>query len=381
MSTLTLFSILSFLFASMVSLAQAATQVILPLYAYPTESEWTIVESSLAEYPAMDFLIIINPSNGPETSSPNSDWQTGITKLKSYSNCQIIGYVATQDTGRAISDVESDVDMYAAWPASIRVAGIFFDEVTLNDVSYYSTLASYAKSKLSPGIVVLNPGSVGATEYFSFSQVMVYEDTYDNYIGGNVPGPPAGTEGASSIIIYSMPDSTDAFSNLLSTFVSSGYAAVYLTDDPATYQSLGNTWGSFCNLMKSAVGGSSSSSPALPPPPPPMTTTPSDPAPPATTDGSTPDNLTPPPSYAPVGDTSTPPATEDTTPTTTSTDSTPTDDSTPSAPETTDDTVDDDAEDDGDDDDSPAPSSSPPFPIPSHHRHPHHGWHRHEHRN
>ena len=376
----------------MASLAQAATQVILPLYAYPTDSEWTIVESSLAEYPAIDFLIIINPSNGPETSSPNSDWQTGITKLKSYGNCQIIGYIPTQDTGRAISEVESDVDMYAAWPASIRVSGIFFDEVTLNDVSYYSTLSSYAKSKLSPGIVVLNPGSVAATEYFSFSQVMVYEDTYDNYIGGKVPGPPAGTEGASSIIIYSMPDSTDAFSTLLSTFVSSGYAAVYLTDDPATYQSLGNTWGSFCNLMKSAVGDSSSSSPALPPPPPPMTTTPSDPAPPATTDDST-----PPPSYAPVDDPSTPPPTEDTTPATTSTDPTPTDDSTPSAPETTDDAGDDDVEDDGDDEDegddeddgddeedSPAPSLSPasfpPFPRPSHHRHPHHGWHRHEHR-
>src|SRR5580704_12978209 len=126
--------------ALMAAFAQAATQIIVPLYAYPTDQEWSIVQSSLAEYPNIDFLLIINPSNGPETSNPNSDWTSGIAKLRAHSNVHILGYIDTQFSGRDVSDVECDISTYAAWPAASRVDGIFLDEVSQNDVSYYQSL-------------------------------------------------------------------------------------------------------------------------------------------------------------------------------------------------------------------------------------------------
>jgi hypothetical protein len=376
MSRFSLFTILSFSIALMASLAQAATQVIVPLYAYPTDQEWTIMESTLAQYSNVEFLVIINPSNGPESSSLNSDWQTGIGKLKSYSNCQIIGYVLTNDGGRATSDVESDVNMYAAWPASYGVDGIFLDEVAVNDVSYYSTISSYIKSKISPGIVVLNPGTLGATEYFDFAQVVIFEDTYSSFSSQNVPGPPSGAAAASAIIINTMPDSESTFSSLIASFISAGYGSIYLTDDPATYQNLGSSWNTFCGLMSSAVGGSST----------PAATTESDP--PASSPSSSSTPVTTSTSHAPAQHEANTTPEDDTTPVvTTTTSSTPTTDptnpdSSPTAhPETVnDDTADDDDDDDddGDDDDvTPTPGSSwTPHSRPHHH---YHGW-GHKHR-
>ena len=393
MNTLSIFTILSFFLALMASLAQAATQVIVPLYAYATDPEWSTVESSLAQYPGIDFIIIINPSNGPESSSLNSDWSTAIAKLKSYANCQVIGYSLTNFGERAISDVESDINMYAAWPSSYAVDGIFLDEVSTNDVSYYNTLASYVKSKISPGIVVLNPGALTATEYFDFATVVIFEDTYETYTSQSVPGPPAGAAGASSIIINTMPDSESDFSSLISEFISGGYGSVYLTDDPATYQTLGNYWGTFCDLMSSAVGSSgTTSTPAAStpynPPAAPSSSSSTSANTPSTSEDTTPEYYVAPPESdntdsSPTTTTSTDPTPADTTDgtevvTTTTSDPTPTDpeEDVVIETETSDDNGDweDDNSDDSDDDDDSDPSPSPSWLPHSRPHHHHHGW-------
>jgi Spherulation-specific family 4 len=291
--------------ALMAQYAQAATQIIVPFYAYPTEQEWSIMEASLVQFPGIEFLLIINPSNGPETSNPNSDWVTGITTLRQHGNVKIIGYVNTDMTGVSTSEVENEVSTYAAWPSNIRPDGIFFDMVAENDVSYYQTISAFVKSTIANGIVVLNPGTLASSEYFGFvDQVMIYESSYSEYHGP--PNPGAGAFGGSSIIIYAVPDDSSTFSSLVSTFVSGGYGSLYLTSDPATYQTLGNTWATFCQLMHSHVGGGSSPPPTDPAPA--IATTPQDVAPASTSSpADTPAPPNDPPESPPPEDDSTDP--------------------------------------------------------------------------
>jgi Spherulation-specific family 4 len=232
-----------------------ATQVLLPLYSDPSSSEWSSVESTLANYPNVDFILIINPDNGPG-SSLSSDWANAVSALKSYSNALVVGYVDTGDTSRSTSEVEDDVSAYAAWPTACRPSGIFFDDVTTDDVSYYSTVAAFVTSQISDATVLLNPGAPASSGYFDFAdQVVIYENSYSNYNsedGATIPGVSASQL---SIIIYSVPTSGDTLGNLVSTFLTAGYGSIYLTDADDSYDSLGSDWDTFCTLMSSTNSG------------------------------------------------------------------------------------------------------------------------------
>lgn len=92
-----------------------AAQVVLPLYSAPGSSEWSGLESALGTYPDLEFIVIINPSNGPGSSlaSDGSDWQSALATLNSYNNVMVLGYVYTNFTERAINDVKEDIATYA----------------------------------------------------------------------------------------------------------------------------------------------------------------------------------------------------------------------------------------------------------------------------
>jgi hypothetical protein len=247
-----------------------ATKIIVPLYSYPTDPEWATFESSVAQYPALDFLVVINPSNGPGSATPDPDFVTGINKLKSYPNVNIIGYILTSYGAEDLSDISDQVSMYASWPSDVRVSGIFFDEIAEDNVPYYTFVADSVRSAISNSLVVFNPGTTCSTAYFEFvDEVMIFEDSYPDYGGSNVPSTNLPT-GQSSILIYSMPN--DVLETFVTEYVGSGYASLYLTDDPATYDTLGTGWDTFCSLVNEANGGKSSTpttSSAAPPPAPP----------------------------------------------------------------------------------------------------------------
>ena len=242
LSTLVIFIVLA-------TRALEATQIILPLYSYPTNSEWPGVEAALANYPGVEFILIINPSNGPGTLT--SEWEVAISTLKGYSNALVVGYVDTVQTSRSIGDVEGDVSSYASWPADCRPSGIFFDDVTQDDVSYYSTVASFATSQIPGATVLLNPGAPATSGYFEFAdQVIIYEDSYGNYESFDTELDVVSSSQLSAII-YSVPTSGNALGTLVSTFVEVGYGSVYLTNSDNSYQSLGSDWDTFCALIGS----------------------------------------------------------------------------------------------------------------------------------
>ena len=235
----------------------AVTKIILPLYTNPTNVEWSNLESSLAQYPGLTFIIIINPASGPGTTPPNSQWVNGVSALKSHGNAIVIGYVHTSYDARATSAVEADISAYASWPANCRVSGIFFDETSVNDVSYYSTVASFARSTFSNSFLVLNPGTLPATnDYFSIAdEILIHETTYSDYIGGDNAVPSGVSPSQLSVIVHTMPRNNADLSSLVAKLVSAGYGSIYLTDDPATYMKLGTDWGNFLSLMNAAING------------------------------------------------------------------------------------------------------------------------------
>jgi Spherulation-specific family 4 len=262
-------SLFNTFFFLLLSQVLTATKIIVPLYSYPTDPEWATFEASVAQYPALDFLVVINPNNGPGSATPDPDFVTGITQLGSYPNVNIVGYILTSYGAEDVSDIQDQVSMYAAWPSDVRVSGIFFDEIAEDNVPYYTSVADSVRSAISDSIVVFNPGTTCSTAYFEFvDEIMIFEDSYPDYGGDNVPSTNLPT-GQSSILIYSMP--SDVLETFVTEFVGSGYASLYLTDDPATYDTLGTGWDLFCSLVNEANGGKSTTpttSSAAPPAPP-----------------------------------------------------------------------------------------------------------------
>lgn len=230
--------------------AMAATKVILPLYSYPTDPEWATVESSVVQYPNMDFIFIINPDSGPGPATPEQAFVTGVTKLKSYNNVKVIGYINTFKATRDQGDVENDVTLYAGWDEAARVQGVFFDNTAQDNIPYYTAIADFAKSEITDAVIVFNPGAVADPAYFSVAdQVMIYEDSYDNYKNETVPSI---SPTQFSVLIHSMP-ADDIIEDYVNDLVSSEYGSIYLTLSPPTYQSLGDDWNTFCGYMNKAI--------------------------------------------------------------------------------------------------------------------------------
>lgn len=84
----------------------------------------------------------------------------------SNTNLKIVGYVSTQDGGRAASDVDADISTYANWPTSFRPDGIFLDEVSDTKANaaiytnYVTTIKSHTWNSASGFVSILIAGSL-----------------------------------------------------------------------------------------------------------------------------------------------------------------------------------------------------------------------------
>ena len=131
--------------------------------------------------PATGF-VIMNPSNGPGTSL-DADYLPVLASVKD-KGVKVIGYVETMDAMsrvRGANLIKTEIDSYTSW---YGVDGIFFDEAASDDghIPFYQDLANYVKSKISGGIVVLNPGVVPAEGYMNVADVVViFESSYYAY--------------------------------------------------------------------------------------------------------------------------------------------------------------------------------------------------------
>ena len=170
--------------------------VIFPAYIYPvgwtTPGAWDPLYNALQHYPYINYHIVVNPNSGPGGRAPNSDYAQAITKLKSYPNALLLGYIHTSWGSRSSDDVYSDVNQYQAWRTQgLGMDGIFYDETptAATDVlyNYMNNVTCYAKTTLthdgSDPLIYFNPGTIPDIRYYGIADRMaVFEDTYPTFL-------------------------------------------------------------------------------------------------------------------------------------------------------------------------------------------------------
>lgn len=161
----------------------------LPMYVDPTSSPalWTQANASAPTV----ALLIANPDSGPG-AAVDPQYTQAIAAAHAAGQT-IIGYIHTSSAGRAIADVEADIDScYSFYPA---IDGVFSDETAEDPstvASYYVPLYQYVKAKSGAHVVVLNPGTMIDESFMTAGDVVVtFEDVYANYTAGAYASDPA----------------------------------------------------------------------------------------------------------------------------------------------------------------------------------------------
>lgn len=97
--------------------------ILLPLYIYPALTAWEPLHTAAASHPELDFLVVVNPGNGPGPSSlPDANYMEALTRLAGLQNVRIIGYVHCSYGNRLLDDIVADVKAYRGWTqASARM--------------------------------------------------------------------------------------------------------------------------------------------------------------------------------------------------------------------------------------------------------------------
>jgi hypothetical protein len=157
-------------------------QVAVPAYFYPGAG-WT---RAMDSRPVPRVMIVDITSSGAGTS-PDRNYQAAIKRAQA-AGIEIMGYSNTNYARRPATAVETDVRKYKAW---YDVTDIFLDQVSRDSISiaYYRQLTSYIHDVNPGSMVMLNPGTYPDRQYMSLGDiVMVYENTYANYVNLQVPG-------------------------------------------------------------------------------------------------------------------------------------------------------------------------------------------------
>lgn len=97
--------------------------ILVPLYIYPSSlgTGWAPLFSALSaaldRNPSLEFLVIINPGNGPgpDYPIPNADYRAALSKLSEYRNVKVIGYAHCSYGERELGKIEKDVKDYLGW--------------------------------------------------------------------------------------------------------------------------------------------------------------------------------------------------------------------------------------------------------------------------
>jgi Spherulation-specific family 4 len=151
----------------------ARAGIYLPLYSYPTSSQWLQAAVIKQLFPEVPFLACVNPSNGPGIHF-DEKFATGIDSLTK-AGILVGGYVATHYGLKPQSEVEKEIRAYKTWYDKIN--GICFDEMKnkVGKEDYYRYLTEFSKS-LGLNFTVGNPGTdVSPTYVGTVDYMKIYE--------------------------------------------------------------------------------------------------------------------------------------------------------------------------------------------------------------
>ncbi|MGC9080933.1 spherulation-specific family 4 protein, partial [Sulfurihydrogenibium sp.] len=150
-----------------------------------------------------------------------------ISKLKS-KGFYVLGYVYTSKSQRNIDEVKNDINNWLSFYPNM-IDGFFVDEVVNGTYNYYSSIHSYIKALNKNFYVVLNPGAVVDSSYWTIAdKIVVFEDSYNRLLNYNYT---FYSQPSSNVcmIIYGIPDK-NTFYNVLSKALSLNSSCQYITN-------------------------------------------------------------------------------------------------------------------------------------------------------
>lgn len=171
----------------------------------------------------MTFQIIINPDSGPGTSS-TGDYEAhkaGVTRLNSYPNVQLFGYVHCNYGTSSGDQINRNVTQWNTWNADPKtsIGGIFYDEIpneqgNSESVKFLASLVKTAKSIFGehPFKSIFNPGTTPESVelYNSADYIVVFESEASSYNDAVLANQiPTGKASQLSILIYNFASQGD----------------------------------------------------------------------------------------------------------------------------------------------------------------------------
>ena len=182
----------------------SCADLVVPAY-FDDMSDWT---RAARTRPAPADLILDLPNGVGAGPAPDPSFQALVRQATS-AGVTILGYSSTVDGDRPMADVEADVRHYRDW---YGVTHIFLDRVSGQSAQfkYYVQLSNYIHVLDGHSSVWMNPGTYPDKDYMSIGDVvMVFEGTYAQYLGLQVPSWAAGYSPARfAHTVYATPDAS-----------------------------------------------------------------------------------------------------------------------------------------------------------------------------
>jgi hypothetical protein len=231
----------------------------LPLYSWPIDGAWDEVYSALSANPSTQFNIIINPSSGPGDYPPNSDYTGGVSKLNSYGNAHVYGYLRTGFADRAISEIQDDANNYAQWQShkneDIHLDGIFVDEApdSLDKLFYMKDVHDTIHGAFPNGVKIwTNPGATIDAQFYEYADtVTAFETGYNWWIDPTREAIPWDLHSKSSVMImrYEGTATDGGPEKQAKILMDRGFKSGFLWGQEG-YQQFSQVWGKFAGAIK-----------------------------------------------------------------------------------------------------------------------------------
>jgi len=167
--------------AAVLAVAASSSATIKPAYAddnnglivpmYGWDAGWSELIHAKKENPGTKIIAIINPASGVG-SGRDSHWANVVDDLQD-AGIRVVGYIATSYAGKSTDSIEDETDRYYDW---YGVNGIFLDEVSTGDASYYKTLRHHAEKPDGRQDVILNPGAPVPLSYEDAGDVIIVHE-------------------------------------------------------------------------------------------------------------------------------------------------------------------------------------------------------------
>jgi serine/threonine protein kinase len=142
-------------------------KVLVPAYFYPAGESLPWWDHILDSATPAATVVIANPDSGPGKLR-NPDYAKVLERAR-LKGITVIGYVSTKYATRSLPEVKAEVDRWTNFYPDIQ--GIFFDEQASSAVHvlHYKQLYEYVRNERHLSLVVTNPGTECAEEYFKLS--------------------------------------------------------------------------------------------------------------------------------------------------------------------------------------------------------------------